>query len=165
MDPNPNPFVSPPNSVFEADLLPELEFRPTTTSFLVAIPFLVFCIAVSIAAVSNAILSEFHYRNTPFQWLIAITAAIGAYGCLTVFWCRVAVTERAIVKHDLARGEILFSQIEFWYHQPFPNSILVRVKGKRRIQAVNNWAMTSRRMTELGEILHQKIGPPSTAKH
>jgi len=161
MESDPNPFASPasPSPNTEPILL---GFRPNKTAFLVAVPFFAFCVILSIMSVTSASSMDLavDFRKFGFLSLIAIVSAIGAYGCATVFWCKVSATEHSVVRHDMLRHEIPFSEIETWWHQPFPNSIFLKIKGKRKPLPLNNWAMSKQSKIAVRELLRDRVGPP-----
>ena len=160
MESNPNPYASPKVINAESESMSELEFQPTVSTYLIVSPFLVAFLAVSAFSVTSALKPTMDFRGAAFRVLISATAAIGAYGCASVFWSKVAITNRKVISHGFNWNEILLSNIDYWRHEAHGGVISIKVKNKRRAVSLSNWAMSQRRNIAVGNLLREKAGPP-----
>jgi len=157
-----NPFASPSVSGTEGEFHPcpllPLVFRPSIFSFVVAIPFGLILLLATVMALFSMFNPTGELRAVLFSFLIAVTAGIGAVGCLGVCWVKVIVTEESFRKVDFSPRTVRFDEIAQWNSKG--NYVIVSFKSdSRKVLQVHNWAMSRRNCRVLAGVLYHKVGP------
>ena len=159
-----NPFASPASPSVESEFLPPTRlpfvFRPPIASYVIAVPSGLACTLVATMALFSTMSPTGDaLRSILLSILITITAAIGAVGCLGIFWSKIKVTDDSIEKLDLSPKKFRFDEINKWGTSG--NYVRLKIKQTNNIIHLHNWAMSRKNCQRLIGILNDKVGPPT----